>query len=116
LAIGFGVPIIVFMAVDYAGPIIIAGIVGYLARWSFLASGVLGYPLVVLATAVAPIGNTEHSALPVPVPWLAVYKKASSQEAFTSAIQDQLPINSAVFLTALLVGIVHAEYDRRKAK
>lgn len=115
LFIGFGAPILLFGAVEYAGGLVMACIVGYLGRWSLLASGVLGYPLVVLITAVAPIGE-DRSALPMPLPWLATYKLAASQREFISAMENQLPINTAAYLAALVIGLVHSAFDKRQSK
>lgn len=112
LFIGFGLPILLFSAVEYAGGLVMACIVGYMGRWSLVASGVLGYPLVVLVTAVAPVGE-DHSALPMPLPWLATYKLEASQREFISAIENQLPVNTAVYLAALVIGLIHDAFTRR---
>lgn len=109
LAIGFGLPIVLFVVIHYAGPPLVACVAGYGARWSLGASCLLGYPLLVLASAVFPIGNTE-GGLPVPVPWLAAYKTESSRAAFLNSMHECLPYYTALFLIALAVGFAHAKY------
>ena len=113
LMIGFGLPILLFMAAHYAAAPLIACVVGYFARWSPLSSCFLGYPLVVLASAIFPLGNTEKS-LPVPVPWLAAYKTKASHEAFIDSIENRLPYYTGLFVVALLIGLAHAAYIRRR--
>lgn len=113
LAIGFGLPIFAFIAIHYAAAPIVACVVGYFARWSGWSSCLLGYPLVVLVSAVAPMGNTERS-LPVPVPWLAAYKTASSHAAFVDSMQNRLPYYTVIFVVFLLIGLAHGAYLRRR--
>lgn len=113
LVIGFGLPIFLFVAIHYAGAPIVACLAGYGARWSLGASCVLGYPLVILSSAVFPMGNTEGS-LPIPVPWLAAYKTESSRAAFLNSMHDGLPYYTALFLVALVVGFAHAKYIEKR--
>lgn len=112
--IGVGLPIILYLTLDYLAPPLIACFAGYYARWSLPFSLFAGYPLVVLASLIFPVGNTEKS-LPVPVPWLSAYKTASSQKAIMSSIADRLPWHTGLFILAVLVGLAHAMYLQSKA-
>ena len=102
LLIGFGLPIFAYLALEYIATPLIGCLAGFQARWSVLRALLLGYPLLVLAALVFPVGNTKK-AMPVPVPWLAAYE--ASRDEVMSAMRERIVWLSALFLVLVAAGL-----------
>lgn len=110
----FGSPImLLYFAVDWAVPPLVAFACGYDARRSALKAWLLGYPLVALVTFVTPVASTKHQVLAVPVPWLAAYRVAKDE--VLAAMPERLAWVSLVFLAAIVAGAVHRWIADRRA-
>ncbi|KAL0630206.1 hypothetical protein Q9L58_010948, partial [Maublancomyces gigas] len=76
IALGFGLLVIPYLALEWVVTPGIALLMGFQARWwSVPAVLVFGAPLVLLFTAITPVVSAGSEAMGVPVPWLAVYAK-----------------------------------------
>lgn len=110
----FGSPImLLYFAVDWFVPPLVAFACGYGARRSAPRAWLLGYPLVALVTFVTPVASTKHQVLAVPVPWLAAYRVAKDE--VLAAMPERLAWVSLVFLGAMLAGAVHRWIADRRA-
>jgi hypothetical protein len=104
ILIGFGMPILLYLALEYIATPVIACIAGFYARWSIPFAVIVGYPLVILATVVFPVGNTKSNSLPVPVPWLAAY--SASKDDVMREIPERLLWWTSLFLIFLIIGLI----------
>ena len=110
----FGSPVmLLYFAVDWFVPPLVAFACGYGARRSAPRAWLLGYPLVALVTFVTPVASTKHQVLAVPVPWLAAYRAAKDE--VLAAMPERLAWVSIVFLAAVLAGAVHRWIADRRA-
>lgn len=106
---------LLFLALEYAVPPLLAIVAGYYSRWSMPAALFLGYPLVLLATVVFPVAPSQK-VLGVPVPWLAAHVRidADIHPTIWEQVVGRVPTYTVVFMVALLLGQIARVYGKRK--
>ena len=103
IALGFGVLVIVYLAVEWVATPALAIVIGLQARWwSVPVLLLFGTPLVILFTVVSPVVGAGSEALGVPVPWLAV--PAKSRPSMAPIIQERLLWWGLLHLAAATAG------------
>jgi hypothetical protein len=111
IALGFGLLIFFYLAVEWVVAPVLAVIIGFQARWWSLPVLILfGAPVVILFTAISPVVSSGSKALGVPVPWLAVF--TASRSAIAPIIQERLLWWGLLFIAAALLGRVSRRYWR----
>src|SRR4051794_6177394 len=76
IVVGFGLPILLYLGLEWVACPMVAAAAGFHARWSATTALLLGIPLVALFTFVTPVVGSGNPNLSVPVPWLSVHSSA----------------------------------------
>ncbi|MCG2591727.1 hypothetical protein LZ009_02930 [Ramlibacter sp. XY19] len=102
LVIGFGLPVFLWLAMEWVAPPLVAALAGSSARYFPLCSLLLGIPLVLVYTFVSPVAMGGSSDFSVPLPWLSVPKVRAKglQDLLLWRAQMWLAVYAAVFLLA----------------
>jgi hypothetical protein len=98
--IGFGLPVLAFLAMEWLAPPLIAVFVGLQARWS-LTKALYGAPLVILYTIITPFVHGKNVVLPANVPWLAAFPGSTAEAV--SVIQQRIVWWGGAFLVTLIL-------------
>ena len=101
--IGFGIPVLAFLLMEWVVPPLVAIFIGLQARWSF-ARTAYGLPLVILFAVITPSVHGKNVVLPTNVPWLAAFPASAADAA--PIIQTRIVCWGALFLAALMLGRV----------
>lgn len=99
--IGFGLPMILWLALEWIAPLSIAVFMGFQARTS-IVKALLGAPIVVLYCLVTPTVHARNIVLPALIPWLAAFPSSLNQAL--PIIQERLVLWGCVFLAAVVLG------------
>ncbi|HRE16397.1 MAG TPA: hypothetical protein PLW86_04910 [Rhodocyclaceae bacterium] len=99
--IGFGIPALALLLMEWVVPPLVAIIIGLQSRWSF-EKAAHGLPLVLLFGVITPSVPGRNVVLPANVPWLAEFPASTVDAA--SIIQSRLIWWGGLFLTALVLG------------
>jgi len=102
--VALGLPVVVYLMLEWVATPLVAVAVGFHARWSLLTAVALGVPLVVLFTFVTPVVGSGDPNLSVPVPWLSVY--SASKESALATARERLVWWASVYLACITVGLV----------
>lgn len=102
IALGLGLLIIPYLALEWVATPVVAALMGFQARWSVAAALVVGLPLVVLFAVVTPVVSSGSEFLGVPVPRLAVFAK--SKTSIWPVLRERLVWWGALYTCALIVG------------
>lgn len=102
VVLSFGLLIIFYLALEWIATPFVALAIGFQARWSFTTSLVLGAPLVVLFTVITLVVSSGNPSLPMPVPWLSVFKKARTE--VIPIIHERLIWWGGIYMTGMLIG------------
>lgn len=99
--IGFGLPMILWLALEWVAPPVIAAFMGFQARQS-IGKAMFGAPIVILFSVITPTVPGKNVVIPALIPWLAAYPSSLNQAL--PIIQERLFLWGGVFLVAVVLG------------
>lgn len=99
--IGFGLPVLALLAVEWIVPLLVASFFGLQARFSY-SRAFAGAPLVILYAIVTPLTRGKNVVLPTNMPWLADFP-ASTRDAIP-IIEGRILLWGGIFIFALMLG------------
>ena len=99
--LGFGLPVLVFLAIEWVLPVAVAAIAGFQNKWS-LQAAINAFPLVVVFAAISPFVSGKSTVLPTHLPWMAAAPSSISQAI--EAIASRAPWWLLVYVIALFAG------------
>ncbi|MGQ5522201.1 hypothetical protein ACUHMQ_02965 [Chitinimonas sp. PSY-7] len=112
IVLGFGMLIIPYLILEWVVTPMIAAVMGFQARWSLIAAIIFGIPLMFLYTIATPVVSSGNSSLPVPVPWLSVYK--TMKHSILPIITERLIWWSGIYLFAAFIGKISCRWSPPK--
>ncbi len=98
---GFGLPVILFLLIEWCISPLLAAYFGFQARWSYFRA-ISGVPLIFLYTIITPFIPGKSTVLPTDVPWLSRFPVHVDKAI--PIIQDRLVWWLCVFFISLVFG------------
>ncbi|MGB2833539.1 MAG: hypothetical protein WBC07_11340 [Methylotenera sp.] len=97
--IGFGLPMLFWLAMEWIAPFTVSVFMGMKARESF-SKAMFGLPLVLLYSLVTPTIRGENHVIPSIIPWLAGFP--SSLPKALPILQERMLLWCGVFIVSLI--------------
>ena len=108
LVIGFGLPVLLWLAMEWAAPPLVALFAGGVARYFPICSLALGIPLVLAFTFVSPVASGGSSDFSVPLPWLSIAEVRAKGlgDLLLQRAQLWLAVYAGIFVLAYVSRVV----------